>query len=206
MKNLSGTQITIISVIVGILFLFGIIVIAQNSKEEEIVTLPILVEEFSDFECPACASYVQVEKYLKEKFGENMNFVYRHFPLTSIHPNAYYASIASEASREQDMFEEFHNELFARQANLSNETYLAIATDLGLDVERFSNDLNNPEVIARVDFDIAEAEKRNLNSTPSFFVDGKKIIFKQDPQAELEEYIQARIDKANNQTNEVCLV
>lgn len=198
MKNLSTSAVLIISVIVGVVLLGVVILAAQNEESpQDTAELPILLEEFSDFECPACGAYYPIVQQIKSEFGEDLKFEYKHFPLTNIHPNAYSAAVAAEAAREQGMFEEYHDQLFENQTALSGDLYLTIAENLSLDIEQFQSDMENPEVIARVDADIAEGNSRNVNATPTFFIDGKRVNFgTSDPVARLRELIQERIDIA----------
>ncbi|KXK26221.1 MAG: Disulfide bond formation protein D precursor [candidate division WS6 bacterium OLB20] len=204
MKNLSSSAVLIISVLVGVVLLGVLVFAARNAeKSAETATLPISFEEFSDFECPACASFYPLVEQIRDEFGDDVAFEYKHFPLTTIHPNAYSAAVASEAAREQGKFEEFYDRLFEEQKNLSQELYVSIAEEIGLNVEQFQSDLQNPVVVARVDADIAEGNQRNVNATPTFFIDGKRVNFgTSDPAARLRELLQERVDLAKSQQPE----
>lgn len=199
MKNLNSTVVLIVAIILGVGLFAGLVMYMKSNKTPETATLPITLEEFSDFQCPACKAYHPVVEEAVATFSkEELDFKYKHFPLTEIHPYAYNAAVASEAAREQGKFSEYGSLLFANQPNLTDEDLLKYAQELELDMDKFSTDLKNPDVIARVDRDIKEAEKRNLNSTPTFFLDGKRITVSNTSSEQLKNAIQKRIDLAKS--------
>lgn len=199
MKNLNSTVVLIIAIVLGVGLFAGLVMYMKSNKTPETATLPITLEEFSDFQCPACKVYHPVVEEAVAMFSkEELDFKYRHFPLTEIHPYAYNAAVASEAAREQGKFSEYGSLLFANQSNLTDEDLLKYAQELELDMDKFSTDLKNSDVIARVDRDIKEAEKRNLNSTPTFFLDGKRITVSNTSSEQLKNAIQKRIDLAKS--------
>ena len=142
----------------------------------------VTIVEYSDFQCPACGYWsTEVEK-LVDEFGSDLTFVYRHLPLKSIHKNAELAALASEAAGLQGKFWEMHDKLFENQnvwSKLTGNDFKAqlanYAKDLGLDTAKFAEDLESDEVADKVNEDLASANRLGLNSTPSFFFDGKLI-------------------------------
>lgn len=84
---------------------------------------PVLVEEFADFQCPACGTFYTTANQIKEEYGDKIIFEYRHFPLTSIHVHAYDAALAAEAAREQDAFQGMHDLLFENQDNITKPNF-----------------------------------------------------------------------------------
>lgn len=136
--------------------------------------------EYSDFQCPACGSYYPVVRQLSEDFGENLRVVYRHFPLISIHPNAVPAARAAEAAGIQEMFWEMHDILFENQSEWSVEKdpedfFVTYAEELGLDVEKFEEDMNSQEVQDKINQDIVSGNQLGVNATPTFFLNGERI-------------------------------
>lgn len=137
--------------------------------------------EYADFECPACQYYsLSVLPQLKEEMGDRVRFVFRHFPLVSIHPNAIPAGRASEAAAKQGKFQEMYSLLFANQADWSRAedpraTFVTYAEQIGLNVEQFATDYNNPEAEERVRRDLRGGESIGVDSTPSFYINGKKV-------------------------------
>jgi len=136
--------------------------------------------EYSDFQCPACATYEPVVHQILEEFDSQMKFVYRHFPLRSIHRNAEGAARAAEAAGLQGKFWEMHDRLFDgqsawAQSNNAQETFEFYAQELGLDVERFRDDMKSGVVKDRVNEDYSSGTAARVGGTPTFFLNGKKL-------------------------------
>lgn len=147
--------------------------------------------EYSDFQCPACKAAEPTVKSIVETFGDQMVLEYRHFPLSSIHPNAEAAAKAAEAAAIQGKFWEMHDELFEHQdawaRSFNPEKYfIEYAKEIGLNVGRFRYDLDSDEVEDRVDADAAEAQNLQLPGTPSFVYNGAII--------DLNEFITTHLD------------
>lgn len=136
--------------------------------------------EYGDFQCPACASYYPIMKEVKAHYGDKINFQFRNFPLVSIHPNALAAHRAAEAASNQDKFWEMHDMLYERRDNWINSSnpsqiFESYATELGLDIAKFKQDVSNPATKAKIDADYAEGRDAGVDSTPGFVMNGKKI-------------------------------
>lgn len=136
--------------------------------------------EYSDFQCSACADYQPLVNQVKEELGNNLQIIFRHFPLSNIHPNAHLAAQASEAAANQDAFWPMYDLLFKNQSAWTNledpeEKFYQYATDLGLDLKQFTTDLTSKETIDKVGFDYQSGIKAGVNSTPSFFINNEKI-------------------------------
>lgn len=142
----------------------------------------VVVVEFSDFQCPACAAVHTPLKQILAKFEGKITFVHRHFPLTSIHKNAVSASRAAEAAHNQGKFFEYGDVLFAKQGEWASledpsEKYIAYAKELSLDEAKFVADYQSQEVADRVSVDMLYANRHALSGTPTFFVNGAKVEF-----------------------------
>ncbi len=140
----------------------------------------IVVIEYSDFECPACQSFYPIVKSLKEKYKDEVVFIYRHLPLIEIHPKALMAAQAAEAASKQGKFWEMHNLLFEKQAEWKNspnpkELFLSYAKTLNLDLDKFKKDFENQEIKEKILNERSEALKLGLQGTPSFFVNRKLV-------------------------------
>ncbi len=136
--------------------------------------------EFSDFQCPACGAYFPLVKRLADEFKDSVRFVYRHYPLTSIHSNAEPSAWAAEAAGAQDTFWEMHDMLFERQSEWSNirnpkDTFADYAESLGLSRGQFLTDYESDSVRNAVDVDARLARRLNIPGTPTFFLDGEQI-------------------------------
>ncbi len=139
----------------------------------------VVLIEYSDFQCPACGAYYPVVKKLLEKYKQDIKFVYRHFPLPQ-HKNARIAAYAAEAAGQQSKFFEMHDLLFKNQAEWSEnlnarEIFNRYAKDLGLNIVRFTADVDNVEVTSIVSDQSASGLSLGVNSTPTFFLNGKKL-------------------------------
>lgn len=141
----------------------------------------VVLIEYGDLQCPACGSYYPILKSLEAEFGDDVAFVFRHFPLISIHPNAFSASRAAEAAGNQGKFWEMHDRLFETQnswgqvATNQQSLFEAYATELSLDIEQFRADYASSEVADRINRDIASAKEFDVRSTPTFVLNGEKI-------------------------------
>jgi protein-disulfide isomerase len=127
---------------------------------------------FSDFECPACGVTEPMIRQLMNEYSGNVKFVFKQFPLTSIHPQAFKAAEASECADDQGKFWEYHDVLFKNQNALSVKDLKQYAADLGLDTERFNICLDSDAIASRVRKDVNEAKSLNLRGTPTFLVNG----------------------------------
>jgi protein-disulfide isomerase len=148
----------------------------DHKKGEGVVVLV----EYSDFQCPACATYEPAIKQLFNDLGGKMTLVYRHFPLRQVHLNSQLAAQASEAASLQGKFWEMHDILFAKQnewAPISNPTSLfeGYAKTLSLDIEKFNSDIKSETVKEIVNKDFNGGQEARVNSTPTFFLNGKKL-------------------------------
>lgn len=157
-------------------------VIRTNDQVKGNLAAENILIEYSDFQCPACATYQAMIKKFAEDFSDQVKIVYRHFPLESIHPHARFAAQAAESAAMQNKFWEMHDKLFENQADWSTienpqEKFEQYANELNLDIEKFKNDLNSSEIKNKIDEDLLLAETLKLNSTPTFFLNGKQIKF-----------------------------
>jgi len=133
---------------------------------------PITVIEFGDFECPYCG---QAEAVVRELLSDvHVRYVWRHLPLTDVHPRAQYAAEAAEAAAAQGAFWEMHDLLLDRQEHLTARDLVRYAEELGLDAERFHRDLKRHCHAARVDQDLDSADQSGVSGTPTFFVNGRR--------------------------------
>jgi protein-disulfide isomerase len=109
-----------------------------------------------------------------DTYPGSVKVVFKHFPL-SFHKKALSAALASFAAAEQGKFWEYHDELFLNQSSLSNQKYMEIAKDIGLDQERFSKDFLRPSLRKKVEQDIADGKKAGITGTPTIFVNGRRL-------------------------------
>ena len=132
---------------------------------------PVTLVEYGDLECPFCGQAEPVIRELLGDFGD-LRYVWRHLPLNDVHPQAQVAAEASEAASLQGRFWEMHDLLLAHQDKLRVPDLIGYAGELGLDVERFTDDLRRHAGAARVAEDVDSADLSGVSGTPSFFVNG----------------------------------
>lgn len=130
--------------------------------------------EFSDFECPACKYYQPAVDEITKEYGAQLFFVYRHFPLSQ-HQFGKRAAIAAEAAGEQGQFWKMHDYLFAHQELFSDSFFEALPKALGLDASKYQASLSSDKASQKVEDDTNAGLRLNVNSTPSFFLNGVKV-------------------------------
>jgi Na+:H+ antiporter, NhaA family len=128
--------------------------------------------EYGDFQCPYCREAYPAVRELIERFGDELCFVFRHMPLTDLHPAAQRAAEASEAAAAQGRFWEMHDRLFEAPPRLSEADLIEHAEALGLDTEAFARELREGVHRERVLADLDSGFRSGVPSTPRFFVDG----------------------------------
>lgn len=147
-------------------------------------TAPVVVVEFSDFQCPACrAAQPLIDSLLGRYTNNEVAFIYRHLPLQSIHPNAFAGAVAANAAGQQGKFWEMHDLLFERQDEWSaisdtsklSDKFVEYATELGMNGETFKTALSDSALADHVQTDIVAATQLGVNATPTFFVNGKSV-------------------------------
>lgn len=154
--------------------------VSEDDQTKGSETPRITLVEYSDFQCPACASTYPIVKQVADAYPNDVQFVYRHYPLTTIHQNAQLSAQASEAAALQGKFWDMHDVLFNTQAqwsNLDNPTdfFATLATSIGIDEAQFRSDLTSSAVKQRVSKNESEANAMRLPGTPSFFFNGSLI-------------------------------
>jgi Na+/H+ antiporter NhaA/protein-disulfide isomerase len=134
---------------------------------------PVTVVEYADFECPYCGLAEPAVRDLLRDFGD-VRYVWRHLPLTDVHPHAQLAAEAAEAAAKQGAFWEMHDLLLAHQGALSVRDLIGYAASLGLDTEKFTAHLRKHAGAARVAEDVDSADLSGVSGTPTFFVNGMR--------------------------------
>lgn len=143
---------------------------------------PVTLVEYGDFECSACANFYPLLKQVKEKYGDDLQFQFRHFPLIAIHPNAMAAHRAAEAAAKQGKFFEMHDKLYdnysawiAQATNNPSPLFERFASEIGLDIEQFKQDVNDSSTGDTIQADMREGQALGVTSTPTFVLNGRKI-------------------------------
>jgi Na+/H+ antiporter NhaA len=153
---------------------------------------PLTLVEYGDFECPFCGRATGVVKELRERFGNELRYVFRHLPLVDIHPHAEQAAQAAEEAAAQGRFWEFHDMLFDHQDELEVDDLLGYAGELGLDVEAMARALEDDRHARRVQSDAMSAEASGARGTPTFFVGEQRHVGPYDAETLAGELAAAR--------------
>ncbi len=146
----------------------------KGNKEAKVILV-----EYGDFQCPACANFEPVLREELSKNGDKMRFVYRHFPLPQ-HKNAISSALAAEAAGIQGKFWEMHDMLYDKQVDWENasnakDIFTGYAKDLGLDENKFKDDFEKEELKSKIQSNKVDGERLGINSTPTFYLNGVKI-------------------------------
>lgn len=160
---------------------------------------PVTIVEFSDFECPYCQSFAeQVLPQLFDVYGEDVRFVFRDFPITSIHPQAFKAAEAAQCAFEQGEFWRYHDLLFQNQGALDLTNLKKSASTLGMDTGIFDDCLDSGSYEEEVQADLEDGQLYGVSGTPTFFINGRKVVGAQ-PFAVFQQIIEEELEKSNDQ-------
>jgi protein-disulfide isomerase len=138
------------------------------------IDAPVTLIEYGDFECPYCGHAAPVIEKLLEHFSDELRYVFRHLPLNDVHPNAQSASEAAEAAGAQDRFWEMHDVLLRNPDELTPLDLYRHASELGLDMDAFSDDMRRRSHAARIAHDVQSADASGVSGTPTFFINGRR--------------------------------
>lgn len=152
---------------------------------------PVTIIEYSDFECPFCERFHPTVKQALNDYPDDVRWVYRHFPLDSIHIEARPAAEASECAAEQGKFWEFADGLFENQSRLGKAFYNELAQNIGLNMDQFSECVSSRKYKDHVEANLQEGIKAGVTGTPGSFINGEKI-----PGAVPYDYLKEAVEKA----------
>lgn len=159
--------------------LLDIAPVAYEAHTKGSPTAAVVLVEYGDFQCPACKAYAPATKKMIEKYGSQVRFEFRHFPLP-MHPNAIPAARAAEAASAQGKFWEMHDKLYENQESWANlgdpkDTFAGYAAELGLDMVKYGADYAAEELAGRVVADMNEGKAKRVDYTPYFLMNGQRI-------------------------------
>jgi Na+/H+ antiporter NhaA len=135
---------------------------------------PVTLVEYGDFECPYCGQAEPAIRELLADWGDDLRYVFRHLPLSDVHPWAQLAAEAAEAAGAQGAFWGMYDILLAHQGELTPRSLRHYAQELGLEGERFAEELRRRVYAPRVSADVASADASGVSGTPSFFINGRR--------------------------------
>ncbi|MBI5872332.1 thioredoxin domain-containing protein [archaeon] len=196
----------IIAAVLILAVIAGVFLLLQQKPEYPDINTPVqfkgnpqakvIVEEFSDFQCPAC---VAIEPYVEEvfnQFKDKIKLEYRHFPLPA-HNFAEKAAEAAVCSADFGKFWQYHDALFQAKGQLDNQSLIRMAKNIGIDEKQFSNCLFSEKKKAIIEQDKKEGTEKGVNGTPTFFVNGEKVegTFLSEILASLKKKIEQKISE-----------
>ena len=135
---------------------------------------PVMLVEYGDYECPYCGQAETVVRELLDSFGDELGYVWRHLPLSDVHPRAQMAAEAAEAAGAQGRFWDMHDTLLSHQDELLPMHIRRYAEELGLDLERFADDVHHRQYAPRIARDVVSADESGVSGTPTFFINGRR--------------------------------
>jgi len=135
----------------------------------------VTIVEFGDFECPFCRRSFPTIRALAEEFNQDVRYIYRDFPIESIHPNARVAALAGYCATKQGLFWPLHDKMFQNQETLSQTAILGYANQVGIDSQSFASCLGSQEASAEVNQDIADGQAAGVLGTPTWFINGIRL-------------------------------
>jgi protein-disulfide isomerase len=138
-------------------------------------TAPITLVEFSDYQCPFCQRVEPTLKRLRAAYGDKLRIVWKDFPLTQIHPQAFKAGEAAHCAGDQGKYWELHDVLFAKQSELQADDLKRHALQLGLNADSFNQCLDSSKYGERVRDGLSEGTALGVNSTPTIFINGRRL-------------------------------
>ncbi|MGZ4962299.1 MAG: DsbA family protein [Limisphaerales bacterium] len=147
---------------------------------------PVTLVEYGDFECPYCSQAHTILQAIEEQMGDQLRFVFRHFPLTNMHPHAEHAAEAAEAAGAQGRFWEMHDLLFENQDALDDRDLVNYAAELGLDAKRVASDIVSGVHEHRIRQDFISGMRSDVNGTPTFFINNTRYDGEFDGDSMLE--------------------
>jgi protein-disulfide isomerase len=162
----------------------------------------ITLVEFGDFQCPACGAWETVVEDVVKKYENDIKFVFKNYPLTQIHKNALLAAKSAEAAGLQGKYWEMHDLIYSKQdewseSNTAKDLFISYAENIGLNINTFKNDLNNPSIEQNILGEYTEGTNLGVLGTPTFFLNGQ-ILDNMKSFSDLDDIIQAEIKKQVN--------
>lgn len=139
------------------------------------VDAPIEIVEFADFGCPFSSRSSSVLRRLALEYGDSVHYVYRDFPVTELHPDAFLASEAGACAHAQGKFWAFHDRVYVQQADLRTERLVQFAGEAGLNVDAFTRCLSSHAYADEVEQDYQDGLKAGVQGTPTFFINGNRV-------------------------------
>ncbi len=157
--------------------------VSEQDHHQGRLDAPVVLVEYADYQCPYCGEAFPLVQRLQQRFGDELCFVFRNFPLVQSHPQALPAAITAEYAGTHGKFWEAHDALFRSQQQLGEVVYRALMRQLGLSEDGLAAAMDKPSSLGRIQSDIEGAMRSGVDGTPAFFVNGRRF----QPQQSFEE-------------------
>jgi protein-disulfide isomerase len=146
--------------------------VGSRDHIQGLATAPVTLVEYGDYECPYCGAAYPIVKELQRHLGTRLRFVFRNFPLTTVHPHAQHAAEAAEAAGAQGRYWPMHDMLFEHQGSLTDEALVGYARALDLDTTRFADEMRRHYYAPHVREDVDSGIDSGVSGTPTFYING----------------------------------
>ncbi len=168
---MKSSIILAVSIVAALGFIVGAFLFLRPQEQ---IGLPLLVEEYADFNCIHCKDFEPVSQRINEEYGNKINFQFINNPILG--NDSLEKAFASEAAREQGKFSEYKSKMYDGFGKTGDETITQIAQELGLDMDKFNADRQSEAVQQRVTSTLDANRKKGVTSTPTIFINGKQIV------------------------------
>lgn len=147
--------------------------VTERDHASGAATAPVTLLEYGNFECIYCGRAFPVIRQVRKVLGDNLRFVFRHFPTQQTHPHSLRAATATEAAAAQGKFWEMHDELFTHQQHLEDQDLFRYAKRIDLDAERFTLDMTESTLASKIEADYNRSLfDEHITGTPTFYING----------------------------------
>jgi len=155
---------------------------ATVTKPNVKISSPVILEEYGDYQCPPCGQLYPELKQIEHEYGNQVQIVFHHFPLTRMHKNALIAAHAAEAARNQNKFWEMHDQLYRNQKEWVDQddprpTLISYARQINLKIDQFTSDMDSNQVDQRISADIQRGTAAGVTGTPTVFIDSQMLRY-----------------------------
>ena len=151
------------------------VAVSADDPSQGPASAPVTIVEYSDFQCPFCQRVMPTLKQIRSQYGDKVRLVWKDYPLTQVHPQAFVAAQAGNCAREQGKFWELHDQLFANQQALQPDNLKKYAAAVGIDAAKFSACLDSAKYESQVQASMAKGSTLGVQSTPTVFINGRMV-------------------------------
>jgi protein-disulfide isomerase len=149
--------------------------VTPNDQFQGSLNSHVILIEWGDYQCSVCKMTLPIIKQLQKEIGENLCYVFRHFPLKNPHPLAFDAAIAAEAAGLQNKFWQMHELLYARQLELNPKIWIKLAEELNLNIEKFKTDFESNDLKEKIQDEFMAGIHSGVNQIPCFYINGNRF-------------------------------